>query len=197
MTTASWPPKGLAGAVRAAAAGSGWHAWSGTLTRVQGGIAFHVYEFAGQARFLAKPVAWDETLWRVAGWGNPVKRSVSFHFRGLSVRVPALALRALHGDAVDDLAARMVAFADRAFGDFDPGFDFSFSHLMRQDMSPNRPSDFVITEMIWHLAEGRKTEARLIADDVIAGRRRSSFNMATGEGTVFELVQRAVLNGEI
>lgn len=197
MTTASWPPKGLVGAVRAAAAGSGWQAWSGTLTRVEGGIAFHVYEFAAQARFLAKPVVWDETLWRVAGWSNPAKRSVSFHFRGLSVRVPALATCALRGDAVDDLAAQMVAFAEQAFGDFDPGFDFSFSHLMCQDLGPDRPSDYVITEMIWHLAEGRKAEARLIADHVIAGRRRSSFNMTTGEGTVFDLVQRAVLNGEI
>ncbi|MBT8414270.1 MAG: hypothetical protein KJO30_08070 [Boseongicola sp.] len=197
MSAESWPPKGLAGAVRAAAAGSGWQAWSGTLTRVEGALAFHVYEFAARAWFLAKPVAWDEALWRVAGWAHPAKRSVSFHFRGLSVRVPAMSSVKLDGEAVEGIAAQMVAFATREFEAFDPDFDFSVPAMALRDVAGRGPDDFVVTEMIWHLAEGRPAQAGAIADDVIAGRRVSAFNMGTGQANVFELVQRAVAQGEV
>lgn len=197
MTPASWPPKGLVGAVSAAAAGTGWQAWSGTLSRLQGGVAFHVYEFAGQAQFLAKPVVWDEMLWRVAGLDNPARRSASFHFRGLSVRVPALATEALRGEDVDSLAGQMLAFGDRTFGNFDPAFDFSVPEIVARYALKARRDDFVVTEAIWHLAQGRPAEARAVAQDVIAGRRRSSFNLSTRDGSVFELVQKAVENGEV
>lgn len=197
MTSESWPPKGLPGAVRRAASGSGWQAWSGTLSRVEGGVAFHIYEFAGKAWFLAKPVIWDQTLWRVAGWGNPAERSASFHFKGLSVRVPALASETLHGADVDDLARQIVAFGARAFDGFDPAFEFSVPELVKRYAADARADDFVIAEVIWHLVEGRQAEARAISEAVIAGHRRSSFNMSTVNGSVFELVQRAVVNGEV
>lgn len=196
MTQGRWPPKGLTGAVRAACAGSGWHAWSGTLTRVEDGIAFHVYEFAGKAWFLAKPVIWDETLWRVAGWNNPAKRSVSSHFRGLCVRVPALSVQSLKGQEVEALGAGILAFADRSFEAFELGFDFSVPALVLRDVTGRGADDFVVTEMIWHLAEGRHAEACAIAADVVAGHRRSAFNMRTAEGDVFELVERAVARGD-
>ena len=68
---------------------------------------------------------------------------------------------------------------------------------MKRYAADARADDFVIAEVIWHLVEGRQAEARAISEAVIAGHRRSSFNMSTENGSVFELVQRAVVNGEV
>ncbi len=136
-------------------------------------------------------------LWRAVGWSDQAKRSASFHFRGISVPVPALSMADLVGADAEAVSGELVTFAEAAFEGFDDDFDFGFPALMKLDLRHRRPSDFVITEIIWHLCEGRRDRALKVADAVVSGARRPSFTLGTENGSVFEQVRRAILNGAI
>ncbi len=178
-----WPPEGLTRAVRDAARGTGWTAWSGTLSRVDDGIAVHVYEFAMQLRFLAKPVAWDTCLWRLLDIEAYPRNAASRHFRGVYAHVPALALRQLTARDGAGIAAEILDFAQGEAERVDRARLADFSYLLGQDADRTGRDDFAVTEAVWHLVEGRTGAAREIALAVARGARRPSYRVsATRDG---------------
>ena len=188
--TARWPPDGLVRAVRDAAKGSGWTAWSGTLSRVDDGMAYHVSEFAQHIRFYAKPAAWDDWVWRLLEVETARRRSPSAHFRGVHARVPAVARCAVTARAPADIAAEILAFGEAELQRAEPDRLGDFPDLLRRDVDRTGRDDFAVTEVVWHLAEGRPGAARDIAEAVAGGTRRPSFLVhATRDGAPFSFFE--------
>lgn len=175
--SARWPPDGVPRAVRDVAKGTGWSAWSGTLTRIDGDIAFHAYDFAAEARFLAVPVAWNKCLWRLLLPDAPPRRSPSFHFRGVHAPVPIIDRHPLAASDAAGVAAGLLGFAEAAVRRAARARLDDFPTLMALDAECSGRDDFAISEALWHLVEGRPEAARAIARAVERGARRPSFHL--------------------
>lgn len=183
-----WPPDGLSRAVRDAARGSGWSAWSGTVSRVDAGLAFHACEFAGRAQFFAKPVAWDECIWTLLELETPPRRSPSFHFRGVKAPVPPIAAAQITARDAATVASELLAFADAEHQRASRHRLDDFPTLLRMDVAQTGRDDFAISEAAWHLVEGRPEAARAIAAAVRDGMRRPGVHVSAGRdgrGTSF------------
>jgi hypothetical protein len=189
-----WPPKGLTRAVADISKATRWTTYSGMLACVEEDIAYGVYEFAGTARFLAKPVIWDRTLWHLLGMNRSDKVSPTFHYRGVNASVPPLAEKRLLGRTAEAVAAELLDFAEVSLAAADPAVAADFPALMARGHVDLRRADHVVTEAIWQLCEGRPDAAREIARAVVSGARRATLVVgATPVGggrhrTIFEVL---------
>lgn len=161
--------------VRSAAQGSGWSARAGTLSIRRGGIAFHVYDFAGWLRFKAKPAEWDRILWGIIGVSFRKRPRPTRHFWGVACPSPVLEIMSLDGVEAARAGAAALNFAESAVLAWSADAIRQAAFAARHP--PDRDSDFVITETVALLEEGRREEAHAIAQEVVAGRRRCSFNV--------------------
>ncbi len=197
MSEAIWPPKGLVRGVANAAKGTGWTAWSASVSRVEDGVAFHAYEFAKEMRFLVKPIDWDRVLWRLLGHEVARAPSPSRYFRTDCSPVPPLAVGRITGGDPDDIGRQIVDFANAGFEGRRALPCPSFDEMMAARGGPRRADDHVVAELAMLLAEARHNEARQLCARVLAGEQRVGVMLSTPNGNVFELAKRALDDGSI
>ena len=164
--------------VRAEAEGSGWAMRQGTLSRISRGNAFHVYEFAGSLRFLAKPVLWDQIFWQIMHISFKRKPSPSRHFWGMNCKTPAISEHFLKGHKEYECAKEVLPFAESALFEL-PEVPLTLQMLRDRAQSHYRASDYVTAEVVELHANGQHSAAQAVCDAVLAGDRRCSFSYNT------------------
>ena len=180
-------------AVNRAAKKAGWIARAGTLSTRRDGIALQVYEFAGRLQFKAKPVVWDDIFWRIMQIAFARKPSPSRHWWGTACHVPILAVRPDAGGSAERIAAARLSFAEREAGRIGTR---DFARPPAQRYPPDRPTDFVVAEVVFHLANRNPRAAGDLCEQVITRQRTSSFNFGrAGAGGFFQLARAAIDNG--
>ena len=168
--------------VRQVAEGSDWAVREGTLSQNRGGKAFHVYHFADHAFLMAKPLIWDQIFWNVMGITFKRRPGASRHWWGGNCPVPKRDTTALKRGSATVRAARAFAFAEKGLRRL-AGADLS--RLPDLWHPTDRPGDFLIPQVIIRLAEGDAAGARRLAEDVVEGRTKASFNIRGQDGQSF------------
>ena len=185
---------GFAGVLREAARGTDWATKQGTLSRVVGGMAQHVYEFADVLRFRTKPVAWDSIFWRIMGFDVKTSPAPTRHFWGGNC--PSATLEVQRVASTDRVCAATdaLSFAENAAVRWTEAEARQYANRARH--APDDASDFVMTEVVIALEAGHDDRARQICDDVISGRRRARFIVHNATQSFFEATIAALDRGE-
>lgn len=170
-------PIGKDGLIRDAAKARGWSARQGHVVRVEQGIVSKAFEFAGWFRFYALPAVWNETLWQLLNLFPDRAPPITRHATTMSLPTPLLWSEPDNSKDVESHAVALIDFAEKARLATQ---NWSLSDLRAQQehaVENLRPFDFTITEVIWHIVEGRWADARKVCEDVRRGDRRAGVSV--------------------
>ena len=183
--------EGIAAAVRQAAEDTSWKIREGSLSLIEDGATFHAWIFADTMKFRAKPLRWNDVYWSIMGM--PFKRppQATRHWAGFSLPVPIRAQALVPDGTAQKAAAALLAFAEA-----EKARTTALDRLPAVRFPPDRDDDFQMARVVERLALGDPEGARIIAEGVVAGRVRSSYNHYAPGGSFFELTLAKIESGE-
>ena len=182
--------EGIAPAVRQAAENTGWKVREGSLSLIENGATFHASIFADTMNFRAKPIQWNEIYWSIMNMTFKRTPQATRHWTSFSLPVPIRAQAQVREGAADKAAAALIAFADTG-----KARTTTIDRLPGVRFAPDRDDDFQMARIVERLALGDPKGARDIAEGVVAGRIRSSFNHNAAGGSFFELARARIDDG--
>lgn len=160
-------------ALRTATKGTGWVARDGTMSRRSETTAYHVYDFAGWYRFMAKPLVWDDIFWKIMHFEFNRRPSPTRHFWGHACPVKSIRAERITGATAQDRASQALRFGALSI-DRLAGIDLTVETLKKLAIERDRPDDFVEAEVVERFATGDVDGARAICGEVLGNKRRVS-----------------------
>ena len=178
MTTLADTERAVGKALRDLAKGTGMRVFQRSLIWQEDDIVAEVrLHGLSETFFFAKPVDWDIWLWDILQITDRMGRTVTRHWKRFTTPVPILERRNVRARDPEALAAAIRDHAQLWQGMLPDRVPRDFPAMFAARCADERAWHFVLTEVIWHISDGRFEAAREICEAVLSGTRDSRFSL--------------------